>query len=64
MHKQFGHPVSYLRRVLLRVIASVIRITTRITNQLLNEITKNLQKFIAGRSQKRTKRPKPHKSHA
>lgn len=55
---------SHLRRVLPRVIAGAIKISTRITNQLFDEITKNLQKFIPGRRQKRPKRPKPHKSHA
>lgn len=55
---------SHLRRVLPRVIAGAIKISTRITNQLFDEITKNLQKFIPGRRQKRPKRTKPHKSYA
>ncbi len=55
---------SYLRRVLPRVIAGAIKITVQMTNQLFDEITKNVQKFIAGRSQKRPKRPKTHKSFA
>lgn len=55
---------SYLRRVLPRVLAAVIKMTRRIANELFDEITQNLQKFIKGRSQKRPKQHKPHKSHA
>jgi hypothetical protein len=53
-----------LRRVLPRVLTGVIQMTSRITNQLFCEITKNLQKFIHGRSRPRPKRPKPHLAHA
>ncbi len=54
---------SHLRRILPRVLAGVLRMTTRIAAELFSEITKNLQKFIAGRTRSRPKRPKPHKSH-
>jgi hypothetical protein len=59
-----GDYLNDLRRVLPRVIAGAIKITVQMTNQLFDEITKNVQKFIAGRSQKRPKRPKTHKSFA
>lgn len=55
---------SHLRRLLPRVLAGVMRVTTRVVNELFSEISKNLQKFIPGRSRPRTNRPKPHKSHA
>ncbi len=55
---------SHLRRLLPRVLAGVLRMTARMAAELFREITKNLQKFIPGRSRPRPKRPKPHKSHA
>lgn len=53
-----------LRRVLPRVLAGVLQITSRMAAELFSEITKNLQKFLSGRSRPRPKRPKPHRSHA
>lgn len=55
---------SYLRRLLPRVLAGALRMTARLAAELFCEITKNLQKFIPGRSRPRPIRPKPHKSHA
>ena len=55
---------SHLRRLLPRVLAGVVRMSARIATELFSEITKNLQKFIPGRSRPRPSRPKPHKSHA
>jgi hypothetical protein len=56
----FGH----LRRLLPRILAGLLRMTTRIAAQLFDEICKNRQQFVAGRTQPRPKRPKPHKFHA
>ena len=55
---------SDLRRLLPRVLAGVVRMNARIATELFCQITKNLQKFIPGRSRPRPIRPKPHKSHA
>ena len=55
---------THLRRLLPRVLAGVVRMSARIATELFAEITKNLQKFIPGRSRPRPSRPKPHKSHA
>lgn len=55
---------SHLRRLLPSVLAGVLRMTARMAAELFREITKNLQKFIPGRSRPRPKRPKPRKSHA
>lgn len=55
---------SHLRRLLPRVLACMLRMATRIAAELFCEITKNLLKFIHGRSRPRPMRPKPHKSHA